>query len=302
MKKKVIIILIITVAAAIAAWLLFGHKRPFEVTYNTAEVIRGSISSSITATGTIEPITQVEVGTQVSGIVNKIFVDYNSQVQKGQVIAELDKVNLQNELKAQQANLSTCQTEYDYQLKEYTRIKELHDKQLISDSEYDQAHYNYQRSKNSLEVARLNVAKAQTNLGYAPIYAPIDGVVLSKSVEEGQTVASSFNTPTLFIIAEDLTRMRVIADVDEADIGGVAEGQRVTFTVDAFPGEMFDGEVVQVRQEATSTNNVVTYEVVINAPNEDLKLKPGLTASVTIYTQEVNDVLIVPGKALPRRL
>ncbi len=299
MKKSLITLIVVIAAAAIgcAIYFLVRHK-PHHVTYNTAVVERGSISNSITATGTIEPITQVEVGTQVSGIVNKIYVDYNSIVKKGQVIAELDKENLLNELASRKSNMNSAQSEFDYQQKLYNRVKELHDKHLASDEEYDQALYNYTRSKNSLEIAKVEVRKAQTNLGYATIYSPINGVVLSKAVEQGQTVASSFNTPTLFLIAEDLTQMRVVADVDEADIGGVAEGQRVSFTVDAYPQEIFNGKVVQVRQEATTTNNVVTYEVVINAPNDDLKLKPGLTASVTIYTVEHDSVLLVPAKAL----
>ena len=300
MKRNRIIAAIVVVVVAIVVFALYKMKSnaPFKATYETAEVTRGNISSSVTATGTVEPITQVEVGTQVSGIVDKIYVDYNSVVKKGQVIAVLDKVNLESELASQKASLSNSEIEYDYELKNYTRQKNLFDKGLISDSEYEQAYYTYMKAKNSLDVARNNVAKAETNLGYATIYAPINGVVLSKSVEEGQTVASSFSTPTLFIIAEDLTQMRVIADVDEADIGSVVEGLRVEFTVDAYPNTTFSGEVVQVRQEATTTSNVVTYEVVINAPNNDLKLKPGLTASVTIYTEERNNVLIVPGKAL----
>ncbi|MBQ7824451.1 MAG: efflux RND transporter periplasmic adaptor subunit, partial [Bacteroidaceae bacterium] len=240
----------------------------------------------------------VEVGTQVSGIVNKLYADYNSVVKKGELIAELDKVNLLNELAAKKSNLATAKTEYEYQLKNYTRNKTLHEKQLISDYDYETAYYNYEKAKNSYEVSKNELAKAETNLGYATIYSPIDGIVLSRAVEEGQTVAASFETPTLFTIASDLTQMQVVADVDEADIGGVKEGQRVTFTVDAYPNDTFDGEVTQVRQEATTTNNVVTYEVVINAPNPDLKLKSGLTATVSIYTIEKDNVLNIPAGAL----
>lgn len=296
-KKIFWAIIAVVIICGVAGYFLL-KKKPHAVTYETAVVERGNINTSVTATGNVEPITQVEIGTQVSGIVDKIYVDYNSIVKKGQVIAELDKVNLLNELASRKSSLNSSQCEFNYQQKNYNRVKQLHDKQLVSDEEYDQAEYNYIRAKNSYEVAKIEVQKAQTNLGYATIYSPISGVVLSKAVEEGQTVASSFNTPTLFIIAEDLTQMRVIADVDEADIGGVKEHQRVTFTVDAYPQEVFNGEVVQVRQEATTTNNVVTYEVVINAPNNDLKLKPGLTASVTIYTMERDSVLLVPSKAL----
>ena len=219
-------------------------------------------------------------------------------VKKGQVLAELDKINLQNTLATAKSNLQNAKTEYDYQLKNYTRIKTLHEKKLVSDTDYETAWYSYEKARNSYNISRNDLAKAETNLGYATIYSPIDGVVLSRAVEEGQTVAASFSTPTLFTIANDLTDMRVIADVDEADIGDVQEGQRVTFTVDAFPNDTFEGKVTQVRQEATTTSNVVTYEVVVSAPNPDLKLKPGLTANITIYTLEKNNVLSVPAKAL----
>ena len=297
-KNKNIIIAVAILIVGIVIYSIMQKNAPHKATYESGEITTGNISLSVTATGTVEPITQVEVGTQVSGIVDKIYVDYNSVVKKGQVIAVLDKVNLESELASQQSSLSSAQTEYEYELKNYNRQKGLYEKGLVSESDYDQAYYTYMKAKNNYDVAKNNVAKAKTNLGYATIYAPINGVVLSKDVEEGQTVASSYSTPTLFVIAEDLTQMRVIADVDEADIGNVFEGQRVEFTVDAYPGNIFNGEVIQVRQEATTTSNVVTYEVVINAPNNDLKLKPGLTASVTIYTSERNNVLLAPSKAL----
>lgn len=297
-KKKLIIIIVAVLAIGIIAWLLLGPTPKHKVTYETAQVSKGNISTSVTATGTVEPVTQVEVGTQVSGIVDKIYVDYNSDVKKGEVIAELDKTNLLNELASKKSTLLSSKTEYEYQLKNYTRIKTLHEKQLVADSDYETAWYNYERAKNSYDISRNDVAKAETNLGYATIYSPIDGVVLDRAVEEGQTVAASFSTPTLFTIANDLTDMQVVADVDEADIGEVTEGQRVTFIVDAFPNITFEGKVTQVRQQAITTNNVVTYEVVVSAPNPDLKLKPGLTANITIYTLERNDVLSVPSKAL----
>lgn len=297
-KKKLIIAISILAIAGIIVWIFLGNGKKFKVTYETAEVSKNNINTSVTATGTVEPITQVEVGTQVSGIVNKLYVDYNSNVTKGQVIAELDKTNLLNELASKKSNVATAKTEYEYQLKNYTRIKTLHEKTLVSDNDYETAYYTYEKAKNSYDVSKNELSKAETNLGYATIFSPIDGVVLSKEVEEGQTVAASFSTPTLFTIAQDLTQMQVVANVDEADIGEVREGQRVSFNVDAFPNDTFEGEVTQVRQEATTTSNVVTYEVVINAPNPDLKLKPGLTANVTIYTLEKNNVLCVPAKAL----
>jgi len=280
------------------AFLLTGCKKETKVSFNTAKVEVGAIQTTITATGTIEPVTSVTVGTQVSGIVSKLYVDYNSLVKKGQIIAELDKTNLTSELNTAKANLSSAQSSLDYELNNYNRYKTLYEKGLVSADEFETAKLSYLRAKEQVTTARENVQKAQTNLGYATITSPIDGVVLSKAVEEGQTVASSFSTPELFIIAQDLTNMRVIADIDEADIGGVKEGQRVSFTVDAFPDDHFEGMVTQVRQQATTSSNVVTYEVVISAPNNDLKLKPGLTANVTIFTLEKNNVLLVPAKAL----
>ena len=268
------------------------------VDFQTAKVEKGNIQTTITATGTIEPVTSVTVGTQVSGIVSKLYVDYNSEVKKGQVIAELDKTNLTSELNTAKANLNSAQSTLAYEEANHNRYKTLYDKGLVSADEYETARLQYLKAKDQVTTASQNVQKAQTNLGYATITSPIDGVVLSKSVEEGQTVAASFSTPELFSIAQDLTNMRVIADIDEADIGGVKEGQRVSFTVDAFPEDHFEGQVTQVRQQATTESNVVTYEVVISAPNNDLKLKPGLTANVTIFTLEKNDVLTVPAKAL----
>ena len=275
-----------------------GGKKEEKVSFDTAKVERTNIQTSITATGTIEPVTSVTVGTQVSGIVSHLYVDYNSVVKKGQVIAELDRTNLMSELNTAKANLSSAQSSLNYQLSNYNRYKELHEKGLVSADEFESARLQYLQAKEQVNTSKESLQRAQTNLGYATITSPIDGVILSKSVEEGQTVAASFNTPELFVIAQDLTNMRVIADIDEADIGGVKEGQRVSFTVDAFPDDHFEGQVTQVRQQATTESNVVTYEVVISAPNNDLKLKPGLTANVTIYTLEKNDVLAAPAKAL----
>ena len=275
-----------------------GGKKEEKVSFDTAKVEKTNIQTSITATGTIEPVTSVTVGTQVSGIVSHLYVDYNSVVKKGQVIAELDRTNLMSELNTAKANLSSAQSSLNYQLSNNNRYKELHEKGLVSADEFESARLQYLQAKEQVNTSKESLQRAQTNLGYATITSPIDGVILSKSVEEGQTVAASFNTPELFVIAQDLTNMRVIADIDEADIGGVKEGQRVSFTVDAFPDDHFEGQVTQVRQQATTESNVVTYEVVISAPNNDLKLKPGLTANVTIYTLEKNDVLAAPAKAL----
>ena len=294
--KKNNIMTLTTLLLATAMWS--GCEKKSEFTYKTAEAVVQDITTSVTATGTIEPVTSVTVGTQVSGIVSKLYVDYNSTVKAGDVIAELDRTNLMSELSSAKASLNSAQSELDYQKANHERYKTLHEKGLISANEYEQVRLSFIKAQQTLTNHKENVKKAQTNLGYATITSPIDGVVLSKAVEEGQTVASSFNTPTLFTIAKDLTDMRVIANVDEADIGEVKEGQRVTFTVDAFPEDTFQGFVSQVRQEAAAESNVVTYEVVISAPNEDLKLKPGLTANVNIFTLEMKDILTIPNKAL----
>lgn len=297
-KKKALVIAAVAAIAALAVWLLSGGKKEEKITFDTAAVAPANIMNSITATGTIEPVTSVTVGTQVSGIVSKLFVDYNSVVKKGQVIAELDKTNLMSQLNTAKTQLATAQSQLNYQTANYKRYKTLFEKGLVAADDFDNAKLSYTQAKEQVVSAKEEVQRAQTNLGYATITSPIDGVVLSKSVEEGQTVAASFSTPELFTIAQDLTNMQVVADVDEADIGDVKEGERVTFTVDAYPDDTFEGKVKQVRQEATTTNNVVTYEVVISAPNADLKLKPGLTANVTIYTAERKGVLSVPSKAL----
>lgn len=299
-KKKLIICISVAIAiiAAVTIVMRSNKRQPITIVYETAKVERATISNSVTATGTIEPVNKVEVGTQVSGIISKIYVDYNSIVKKGQVIAELDKINLESELSSAKANLASSKSELDYQETNYKRMKALHDKGFISDDDFDIADLSYKKAKEAYLVQLQTVQKAQTNLGYATITSPIDGVVLSKDVEEGQTVAASFSTPTLFTIARDLTDMQVVANVDEADIGNVRDGQRVTFTVDAFPDDTFEGRVKQVRQQGEEESNVVTYEVVISAPNNDLKLKPQLTANVNIYTEEIENVVSVPAKAL----
>ena len=302
MKKlrisKIWIAVVVIVIVAVATWAMSGGKKEKDINFKEEKVALKTLQNSVTATGTIEAVTSVTVGTQVSGIVNKLYVDYNSQVKKGQVIAELDKTNLLSELNTAKANLASAQSSLNYQAANMERYKTLYKKGLVSADEYENALLTYRQAKEQVASSKENVQRAQTNLGYATITSPIDGTVISKSVEEGQTVAASFNTPELFTIAKDLTNMQVVANVDEADIGGVKEGNRVTFTVDAYPDDTFEGTVKQVRLEATTTNNVVTYEVVISAPNADLKLKPGLTANVTIYTQERSGVLAVANKAL----
>lgn len=300
MKKisKIWIGIGIIAVLAIATWMFSGGKKEQAVTFDTAKVELANIKNSVTATGSVEPVTSVTVGTQVSGIISRLYVDYNTVVKKGQIIAELDKTNLISELNTAKANLSSAQSSLNYESANYKRYATLFKKGLVSADEYESAKLNFEKAKDQVAQSREMVQKAQTNLSYAIITSPIDGVVISKSVEEGQTVAASYATPELFTIAKDLKDMQVVANVDEADIGDVKEGERVSFTVDAYPNDTFEGVVKQVRQEATTTNNVVTYEVVISAPNSELKLKPGLTANVTIYTAERQNVLCVSKKAL----
>lgn len=299
MKKNKIII-ITTATAIVVSAIAFSLLKPSSKdAFNliTTTLSDEKISSSVTATGTIEPITEVTVGTQVSGKISKIYVDYNSVVKKGEILAEIDKTTLQTEFNSQMLAVQSSKVEFDYQQKNFNRAKELHQKNLISDTDYETAKYSYEKAESSYKQNVSNLDRTKTNLSYATIYSPIDGVVLSRAVEEGQTVAASFSTPTMFVIARDLTKMQVVANVDEADIGNITTNQRVTFTVDAYPNDVFNGTVTQVRLNPTTTSNVVTYQVIVNAPNPDLKLKPGLTANITIYTMEKDGVLTLPNKA-----
>jgi len=296
--KKIIIGVICVILLGVGILFFTGKTSNGKMHLMTAKASRNTITNTITATGTVEPVKKVDVGTQVSGIIDKIYVDFNSVVKAGQIIAEMDRVNLLADLRSKEADLASSKTEFEYQEKNYARSKALHEKQLISDTDYETATYNFEKAKNNYTNNQSGMQKVRRNLEYATISSPIDGVVINRAVEEGQTVAAGFSTPTLFTIANDLTQMRVIANVDEADIGQVEDGQKVTFKVDAYPNDVFEGNVTQVRLEAKNTSNVVTYEVVISAHNPDLKLKPGLTAQVTIYTLERSNVLTLPNKAL----
>lgn len=307
-KKKIIVTAVVAVViVAGGLWICGSPKAQSKVDFVTEPAKKATVSNSITATGTIEPVTEVQVGTQVSGIIDKIYVDYNSIVRKGEIIAEMDKVTLLSDLQSAQATYDGAKAEYDYQKKLYERNRKLHGKQLISDTDYEESVYNYRRAESAYQQSKAELAKAERNLSYATITSPINGVVTSKDVEEGQTVASGFETPTLFNIAADLTKMQVVADVDEADIAGVRDSAKVTFTVDAYPDDVFTGTVRQIRLGSTNSSStsttatsesVVTYEVVITADNPELKLKPRLTANVTIYTDIQENVLTVPNKAL----
>ena len=299
-------------AIAVVAWLLSGNKKDEQVSFVTEEVAPANIQNSITATGSVEPVDTVAVGTQVSGIIDKIYVDFNSTVKKGQVLAVLDTKNLTSTLNSAKANLQSAQANMQsanaalgYQRANYNRYKALYQKGLISANDFESARLSYRQAeeqvammKESVVAAQESVRTAQTNLGYATIVSPIDGTIINKYVAEGQTVAASFSTPELFGVARDLKKMQVLADVDEADIGDVRPGESATFTVDAYPDDTFQGTVQQVRLGGSTSNNVVTYKVVISTSNADLKLKPGMTANVTIYTQQKSGVLSVPTKAL----
>ena len=297
-KRKIILGSVFLAIIVVIAYFLFFKKQPPKTIVETEPVVLGRISNSVTATGTIEPVTEVEVGTQVSGKIDKIYVDYNANVKKGQLLAELDRSTLLTNLNAAKTDYSTATSEFKYYEKVYNRNKTLHDKNLISDAEFEEIEYQYIRSKNSVTKSKFEVDKATTNLGYATITSPINGVVISVEVEEGQTVTASMTTPTLFLIAENLVDMQVVANIDEADIGELKEGQKVEFTVDAYPNDRFSGVVRQVRLEPTTTSNVVTYEVIVNAKNPDLKLKPGLTANISIYTMDKDSIITIPNKAL----
>jgi HlyD family secretion protein len=297
-KRNIIIGGMVLVILASIAFHFIQGDNTVVIEAKTVTTKKANVTTMVTATGTMEPITQVEVGTQVSGVVKKIYVDYNSVVKQGQKIAELDKTNLRASLTQSQATYDNAVTQKNYMQTIYERQKTLYENQVISKSDYEDAVYNFETAKGMVTQRLSDLQSAKTNLSYADIYAPIDGVVLSRSIDEGQTVAASFSTPTLFTIAQDLKEMQVEADVDEADIGQVKEGQRVTFTVDAYMGETFEGKVTQVRLDPTVTSNVVTYTVVIKAENPDLKLKPGLTATISIYTLELKDVLTAEAKAI----
>lgn len=285
----------VVIGASIALFCSCSPKE--QVTLETVTVTKGEISEVVTATGTLESITTVDVGTQVTGIVSQLFADFNSVVKKGELIAEIDKTTLESELKSANSTLESSKVTYEYTKTNYERDKQLHDKQLISDYEYETSRKDYLVAKSSYEKAQADRVRAARNLSYAEIYSPIDGIVVSREVEVGQTVVSSMNVANLYTIA-DLDNMRVVADVDEADIGSVKVGQNASFTVDAYPNDVFEGKVTQVRISPTTTSNVVTYEVLISTQNPDHKLIPGLTANVTIKTKEAKNVLTIPLKVL----
>lgn len=300
MKRNKRIIRIVSVIFISLVFITASSCKKISNSYSfeTAVVKKGSIINAITATGTLEADTTVLIGTQVSGVIKSIYVDFNSNVKKGQLLAELDKTPLMTQVQQAQASLDDSKSQVHYQSANFERYKALLDKKLVAQADYDQVRYNYENAMANLKTAQAGYDKAIVNLNYATIYSPIRGVILNRAVDQGQTVAASFSTPNLFTIANDLTQMHVEANVDETDIGQVAMGQPVDFTVDAYPSEIFKGSVRQVRLQPTVTSNVVTYTVIVNAPNPEKKLMPGMTASITVLVQKLDSVIVIPGKAL----
>lgn len=297
-KGTILFIIIIAVLGAAAAWYFGFSKKEKPVSLITITPQYGPISLSVTATGTIQPVDTVAVGTQVSGTISKIFVDFNSVVKKGQMLAQLDQSLFLAQVQQFQANLQQAQNNLTYQGQNFNRQTELYNAGAISKADYETAENSYKVAKDNVNSVAAQLRSAQKNLSFTNIYSPIDGTVLSRNISEGQTVAASFNTPTLFSIARDLTKMQVRASVDEADIGNVKFGERATFTVDAFPNDVFNGSVEEVRLQPLVSANVVTYTTIINAPNKELKLKPGMTANIVIYTIEKQNALLIPAGAV----
>lgn len=287
---------VLLVATGIWAWKF--KKEATVLVLHSAHPAIGAISNTVTATGTVQPVDTVAVGTQVSGTIKSVFVDFNSPVKKGQLLAQLDKSVLLAQQDQYEANLSQASANLVFQTRNYSRQQDLFKAGAVSKADLENAQYLYENAKANVASIKAQLASANRNLSYADIYSPIDGTVLSRSISEGQTVAASLSTPTLFSIAKDLTKMQVQASVDEADIGNVKQGQRVEFTVDAFPGDTFSGTVKEIRLKASVSSNVVTYTTIVDAPNMAQKLKPGMTASITIYTKEINNILLLSAQAL----
>ncbi|WP_028297573.1 efflux RND transporter periplasmic adaptor subunit [Olivibacter sitiensis] len=298
MKTKTKIFIAIGVVAIIflVIWLVRGSKKEQSL-ITTVPVEKGDVATIVTSTGTIQPVDTVAVGTQVSGIIQSIYTDFNATVKEGQLLAELDPTLMQASVNQIKANLAQATSTLNYQTANYKRQKELFDVGAISKANYDLALNSYETAVANVNSIKAQLSSAQQNLAFTKIYSPINGVVLNRNVSVGQTVAASFNTPTLFSLAKDITKMQVQAMVDEADIGEIAAGERVTFTVDAYVDQLFEGTVSEVRLQPTTSSNVVTYTTIVNTSNDDMKLKPGMTATVTIFTKEAKNILVVPNTA-----
>lgn len=309
LKKRVIIPLAAILAiSAIGIMQVQTHK----VNYRTYKLEKCTITDVVEASGTINPVNTVSVGSTVSGLMKEIFVDYNSEVKKGQLLAQIDPANFQAavdqnlaQINNAEANLAKLNAQMVYAQKTYNRYKNLYAKNFIARSELDQAESDYLAQKAAVGAQRASIAQARanyntamTNLGYTKIIAPVDGTIISRDIDVGQPVAASFQAPELFTIAQDLTKMQIEVNVSEADIGQVKEGQDVEYTLDGYPDSTFYGKVTQVRLDSTTTSNVVTYTVIVSVNNDDLKLKPGMTANVSIITKKSENVMCAPSVAL----
>src|SRR5436189_1676815 len=295
-RKKIVITVIAVAGLALIGYLVF-HKKTPDIVLASERPHYGYIANTITATGTVQPVDTVAVGTQVSGTISKVYTDFNATVRKGQLLAELDKTVLNAQVQQVVASIQQAKSQLTYQQSNVNRQQQLYKVGAISKAELEAAQNEYKVAQAGLISANSQMQAAQKNLSLANIYSPIDGTVLSRNVSEGQTVADSFNTPTIFSIAKDLRQMQVRAAIDEADIGNIKKGQRVTFTVDAFPDDIFNGTLLEIRLQPSVSSNVVTYISIVDAPNNDLKLKPGMTANITVYTREENNALLVSAKA-----
>ncbi|MEJ2216845.1 MAG: efflux RND transporter periplasmic adaptor subunit [Gemmatimonadota bacterium] len=295
-KKKIWIPALVVVA--LATWALVGRGKTSEASYRLTPVEQGNVVQVVTATGNLQATETVDVGTQVSGQISAIYVDYNSHVKKGQLIAQIDPTILQQQVQSAQASLAQAKANLDQMQRQLKRTKDLYKTQVVTDADLDQAQYNYDSAKASYEQAQVGLERAKRNLAYADVRAPINGVVVARNVDVGQTVAASFSAPTLFVIARDLSDMQILAAVDESDIGNIHDGQAVDFTVQAYPTETFHGTVRQVRLQSTTTDNVVTYGVVVDVKNPDGKLLPGMTATTDFVVARADSVLKVQNVAL----
>jgi HlyD family secretion protein len=300
MKIRTVIVSVVVITAVAGAYGIYRQRasKPPAAKYRTEIVDKGTVSETVTATGTISAVTTVQVGSQVSGIIQALYADYNSPVKKGQLLATLDPTPFQLQVQQRQADLQQAQVQMRNAEVQYNRSARLLEEKLVPEADFDTAKANFDGMKAQVDQAVAQLKGSQTNLGYAKIYSPIDGVVVARQYDIGQTVAASFQAPTLFTIAEDLTKMQVQADVDQSDISRVATGQTARFTVDAYPEQTFVGTISQIRLNATQNQNVITYPVIIDVPNPDGRLKPKMTADVTVEVAKVADVLRVPNGAL----
>jgi HlyD family secretion protein len=300
-KYKGVIITVVIILVVMAIWYFFIRKKPVPVSFETAQPAYGHIATTVTATGTIQPVDTVAVGAQASGTLKYLYVDFNSKVKKGQLLAELDKDLFQAQVDQLKANLMQAQSNQDYQQYNYNRQNLLYKTGAISKADFDLAKTQLDQGIANTGSVNAQLQSALKSFSFTEIKSPIDGVVLNRNVSVGQTVAASFSTPTLFVIAKDITKMQVEASVDEADIGNVTDSQRVSFTVDAYLEDVFDGRVQEIRLQPAVSSNVVTYNTIINAPNDNMKLMPGMTANVTIFTAEKDSALLLPVRALKFR-